>query len=653
MKFLLPFLLLISFNLFGFGFSGGSGGGISSTILNNFFGSMNSIFEDSPPVDSWETSINDTSPPEENDRNITTKTINKPFVLSLGSIKLSGDDYEKKEKGSGSNHNIEITLYTNNTPISNTIFWDPTEDKHIDSSELTPTQSTQDAQIRFYMCASIDTPTMMDFIGGFFSGSMNIGNMLNSFFSTHTLKIHALDQCSGAVQDCDFSTDKHYVECLSTNHFAIKPEKLSFTLPTHIKSAQSQSLEINATKYNSTSHASRYTFTTSDYTLEKTITKYLPDNTVSTSLKGEIDFVDGNFTDGDSNGFSFDFNDTAKINLQLIDKDWASVDDDTEESCDGRWICGDANTTVIPHHFKLSEVKVVNEDDEDFTYYSNSKEMQAHIELTIEAQNEKDTTTQNFDKDSWENPLSVTFTLPSSTKEENKTEISNENLSFEDGIQTLHYEDNNLTFNYKRENNSTQNPFLVLGSDVNITVSSLYGDKNITGISTADKNVTFLYARVHTPRTRIASDEGNASIYYEIYCSGSECDKTLLPDASASTYSDDPRWFTNSKHPQNFGNAGVTSQKRGSHVEISRSSNGVVQDYITLKYNATSFPYKTTMQNEATPWLIYNKYNPNTDKVEFEVEFEGASSDWIGTVEENVTATDKTDIKRANRRLSW
>jgi hypothetical protein len=89
-------------------------------------------------------------------------------------------------------------------------------------------------------------------------------------------------------------------------------------------------------------------------------------------------------------------------------------------------------------------------------------------------------------------------------------------------------------------------------------------------------------------------------------------------------------------------------------VSVTRASDGVVEDYVTLHYSGSSFPYKTTMKSEATPWLLYDKYNPNTTTNEFEVEFEGGISSWAGKVEDNVTSTDKgSRVLRTNRRTLW
>jgi hypothetical protein len=618
---------------------------ISADTIKEFLSSFNSNLQQHPPFDSWETSIEDDTPPDEEDRNITTKTINKSFILSLASLNSDNTDYEKKEEGDGDNPYIEVSIDSDSTKISNTITWNPTQDgkEHIDSEPLTPYKSVRDAQLHFHMCASITIPnlTSLDFL---------------SFVQTNLVQIHDLSECEGkdTNTNCEFSDEKQYVECYSTNHFAIKPEKLSFTLPSYMKSAKKEALTITA-------DATGYSFSSNDdYNLSVSITKYTKKDEVNNSLYGEGNFTFDDFTDGNSSNANFDFNDTAKINFELIDKDWAEIDDDTLHNCDenGSYICGNYNTIVIPDHFNFKDISLHNESDQNFTYLSNSEAMQAHIAFTVNAKNAQNNTLQNFDKDSWENNISLHFSLSPET-DSNKTEIFSQFLGFEDG--SIKIDDDNatlnqhLSFNYTREVNNSKNPFFIRGDDIHLTINSIYdSDNNITGFSSSvDKNITFLYARTNTPRTRISSNEGDAKIYYEVYCNSnttSDCNKTLLPDSVASLYNNDPRWYNNSKHTTTFGSVQETKQKQGTSVTAT-----VTQESIKLKYDdsTSGFPYKTTMQNIVTSWLVYNKYNSNADANEFEVEFEGGVSDWVGKAEENVTTTKKTDITRANRRISW
>ena len=58
------------------------------------------------------------------------------------------------------------------------------------------------------------------------------------------------------------------------------------------------------------------------------------------------------------------------------------------------------------------------------------------------------------------------------------------------------------------------------------------------------------------------------------------------------------------------------------------------------------------MENNASGWLIYNKYNPNATTNEFEVEFVKPGGSWAGKHETN-TSTDSNASNKTNRRLMW
>jgi len=652
-------------------------------ISNLLFGKMNEILDGKPPIDSWDMGIqdNDDSVPDEEDRIIATKTINKPFTISLASLNINNDDYETKEADDeDANNSIELTIFENenNTSISKSVYWDPTDIKHTESDPFLAFESTQDAQIKFHMCAAINSQGLMDMIsgiiddmmggigmgmGGFTSRSTDytntnfINDMMDFFSSNSTLIIYPLGECSGTPTDCEFSLDKQLVDCYSTDHFAIKPDKFSFSLPTYIKATRKETLEINATKFNSSVEADGYNFTTDDYTIDINTTKYMPTSDINNSLNGDSTLVDGNFSDGSSIGFAFNFNDTAKINLKIIDTHWAKVDEnDTPQNCDGGWICGDANTTVIPDHFTFTELKLYNEDNKTFTYLANEDEIQAHVGFKVEARSADDNITVNFDKASWENPLSILVSLPNDS-ESNKTEILDTKIDFEDGKKVVLYDDNTtnrfLSFNYLREVNATRNPFVVDGSEVEVVASSLYDDENITGESNATQEVVFLYARTNVPRTRVINSEGNATLYYEVYCytkNGSTCDKTLLPDSNSSSYNDDPRWFTNTYHDSaSLGTIGSVTQKHTNKVEGS-------DEFTTVKLNYTgsTYPYKATMLNAPSSWLVYNKYNSSATQNEFEIEFDAKATEWAGEKDENLTTVSKsTASQRTNRRIMW
>ena len=93
-------------------------------------------------------------------------------------------------------------------------------------------------------------------------------------------------------------------------------------------------------------------------------------------------------------------------------------------------------------------------------------------------------------------------------------------------------------------------------------------------------------------------------------------------------------------------------KKRGTEVSATPTS-GNHLDSTNLVYNASKgYPYKTTMENNASRWLIYNKYDANDTRNEFEVEFDKRGSSWAGKNETNTTTGANATVK-TNRRSMW
>ena len=73
----------------------------------------------------------------------------------------------------------------------------------------------------------------------------------------------------------------------------------------------------------------------------------------------------------------------------------------------------------------------------------------------------------------------------------------------------------------------------------------------------------------------------------------------------------------------------------------------------TLHYkNLKGFPYKTTMQDTPSGWLIYNPYDSSATANEFEVEFYNSAVNWTGVKGTNTT-TDSDAKPTTSKRILW
>jgi len=224
-----------------------------------------------------------------------------------------------------------------------------------------------------------------------------------------------------------------------------------------------------------------------------------------------------------------------------------------------------------------------------------------------------------------------------------------------------------INMNYTRQKNMTINPTTIMfktykvncTNENNCTFSAdMENNKTTKGIKDLNNTIAHYYGRTHVPRQRCIENNITAPLYYEVFCFGNDCNKTLLQDSLNSDISDDPRWFINTKHTKSkYGSPGRVNQRtysvgNGYVTEITPPS-GNAPDHVTLHYNGTrGYPYKTTMENNASSWLIYNQFNSNATKNEFEVEFNNADTAWAGARKTNDN-TKRNAADKTNRRTMW
>jgi hypothetical protein len=213
-------------------------------------------------------------------------------------------------------------------------------------------------------------------------------------------------------------------------------------------------------------------------------------------------------------------------------------------------------------------------------------------------------------------------------------------------------------FNIDRNISQSVNPVVITLKDANTSTSWMANSgspKEFNG-NTVDSNKTFYYGRTHASRQRFSQNDAAALIYYEVYCSGSGCDRSLLQNSDNLRTVDDPRWFINLSHDATLdGAVGAVAQKVNTGSVTTGTATQANPASVDISYvdSATKgYPYQTTMENQASTWLIYNKYNENDTTNEFDVEFVNPNANWAGIHETNTTT--KTDAtEKTNRRTMW
>jgi hypothetical protein len=154
---------------------------------------------------------------------------------------------------------------------------------------------------------------------------------------------------------------------------------------------------------------------------------------------------------------------------------------------------------------------------------------------------------------------------------------------------------------------------------------------------------------VHAPDYEFNGDEGNATIYYEVYCEN--CNQTVKDEHNVSNIEspDSINWFNNALHVNN--NFGVYNES----IPIANDGTVINPQSLTilnLQTPAGKLPHKDRIDMNASNWLIYNRFNSDATRNNFEVKFLEKTDQWAGagnldeTIDLNVSTIQ-------NRRLDW
>lgn len=457
-------------------------------------------------------------------------------------------------------------------------------------------------------------------------------------------------------------------EPCTPDNFAIRPERFEIT-STHydwaniLRSAEDYNTTIKAYTYNTTNVAPDYNQTRSNLTLNKTLwfknnVTTIPGNAlVGTLAWNESDFnmsngISLNATTGTNEAAGITFDDVGKVTINLMDMDWAAVDindvnglgDPTLSDCSlaGGFICGDRNVTFIPHHFDFQDLNLTNNNGNpgSFTYIANEvTQMGGRIHTTMRALNKDGNVTKNFAVyPRWENSVTVTpvvqvpatkYRFPSTNvvdtvTDANETIINNLAIGFatngdDNGTKTVAWDETNtsqfLRFNFPREQNPSTPPlpFDVNGSELNITIASLYTDPdtlhtaNIAGDrnATADANTTFVYGRIIPRNVRVFGEVPfTANAWYEVYMKGMLGGTTLVPSRNGTG------WFVNARHDDDAtkdGNGDVTVVLPNTLALPTNSNLPVPPNTGTETYGFGSIAptYSGVAHIDTDPWLWY------------------------------------------------
>ncbi len=391
------------------------------------------------------------------------------------------------------------------------------------------------------------------------------------------------------------------------------------------------------------------------------------DTNVSNNIKfGDVGVFDVNITDS-----TWTAVDSTKNPIECIDEDDTNIADANGKI--GCLIKTVINPMVIPDHFDVNGT--LANGSNGFTYLNNfdtnaslDQDISATLNAVVTAKAfDINTTTQNYSSEcyakSGNSVLNITLNpsppLGDLTQllwydDNNNSVVGNFAIAgpfsfphpaarFTSGVGNLNYR-----LNFDRSIIVPVNPFQMTIPQMVVTDTDL-----VDGNNSIDNNATYLFGRTHASRQRYQGNTGTANIYFESFCFGTLCNKTLLPNGVNSTRTDDVRWYVNGAHAvPHDGTAGTVSEKTTTVRVTATGPTATNPSQTTLTYDGNNgFPYKTTMQNTASAWLIQNETNPNATTNEFQVEFD-LSGGWTGEHETNTT-TKSVGGTTTNRRIMW
>lgn len=578
--------------------------------------------------DAWEKDISN--------RDITTKIVDNNFTLTLASLT---DDFNSLL---GRDVTILYDLYDYDTQQSVTNGWFEWEIKRLYPTKNVTFENIlkayKDVRVRFKYCQKE--------------------------------KCFAMLGCYNVIVDYDKCNNDEFKYVSSSDNFAIRPDKFAILTTnnlTKMRLNHDTNLTFKSLSFKNNLVSNYNEQTNNSFKIDINInnnSKICTYNTINSNLE---------FDNGQKN-ITLDTFDIGEWNISIKEingNEFAKVDaNDTSNEL--RFISSSNKIiTIIPNSFELNTILKNSNTLNNFTYLNDDLTQSADLNITLKALKWDNSLAKNYTKSCYAkdfnlsidyNSLNVT---PNNSLRYIKYKIVqlDKNISLDiNSIPILTTLDASLfkdeakgissfqiKFNFDRDKTKVVNPFNFKTTHINIIDTDL-----INVDEYKEQNTTFIYARTHSARQSFINTTGLSKIYFEVYCYGDSCDKELLKDTTSPhlKYTHDIRWFINENHnPLYDGEVGNISQKYGDGVSSTTPTNENPSK-VTFTYNEKyGYPFKTTMQNSASNWLIYNPNDANETKNYFQIEFLNIGK-WTGEYETQTTTKDIGSAK-INRRVIW
>jgi hypothetical protein len=445
-------------------------------------------------------------------------------------------------------------------------------------------------------------------------------------------------------------------ESSSFDKFSIRPKSYNIELNASdilaLVAGRSYKLDVNATYDANSTNVENYKQLLLN-TTDKNASNVLNPSSVTCSISGSDSF-NANFVNGTFSLPTYTYNNTGDVNITLYDGAWTSIDR-SNGGCD----TDSTSTTSTPVGCDIQAIKQVrftpanfsvigtlSNAGNGFTYYSNDLNHSAMLDLNISAIDELGNVATNFTGGCFAKDINITIDANESGVIFGYDAVASSPLvisegNFSDGSSLIE-----VNVNFQRAKNIVKNPIKPT-LDVNVLQSD---DGDINGTQSFD-SATFVYGRVHVPRTRIVGgDLATIPLMYEVYCGEGCYDvaavKALMPNTPILG-KDSIYWYDiTSSHLASDGN--VSSTTNNSALDDGKV---VTPSSIQMKYDGSfGYPFKATVEMIGSSWLIYNRFDENATSNEFNIEFANKST---LSDDENLSNVDSNIEIKTNRRLIW
>jgi len=561
-----------------------------------------------------------------NDRNISTKIVNKEFNLKIAYIP---------------------TGYAVNTSSASVKYYL----KDMNSSDILSTKST------LTISSNVDTNNIKTYTIDKAYQNVKVEFKACADYNTSTgYRLYPQENCSS---DCSSPTEENNI-CFryfqSTDAFAIRPNKFSITTPSTARADKNISLTIQALDYNNN--------VTNDYNISSDFIDIEVDEIKPICNIENLNYK-FDFENGIANIEYLKYPEVGDINLTISEKngyEFAKIDEDDTNDID-RFITSNSTNyfRVLPDHFAISSINVNNFNNSSFTYLSNDLNMSGELNLTIIAKNDSNDTTLNYNSNCYSKNIDINITHTATTTIDNINNIltqystNNKNLPISLSLDENNFTNGeailNLKINFDRNSSKIVNPFTLTLNDINIT------DENDTnGSNIINQDLDFVYGRIFTKDISTIENSANLNIIFQKY-NGIE-------------------WIKNTLHNNKiYGDINNTFTYSDVIISLNETNINAEQN-ITVTPHTNTRPYKVKLHLNIPTWLWYSIYDktyisPDSSHTDctthpcVNILFSGeGSKNWagVGTNENENNATTNTinsNIKQNTKknnsfhRLSW